>query len=480
MKILKNYLYNVSYQLLAIVLPLITVPYISKVLGAEGVGIYSLTFANTQYFIIFGMIGLSLYGNRQIAYVRNNRRKLKETFFSIYTLQLITTGTSLLIFFIYTYFFNSGDYRTLYLIQSVNIIAAMVDVSWLFMGLEEFKKTVIRNTLVKLVSLASIFIFVKDKNDLVMYAAIISGSTLLGNLSLWFYVPEKVGKKYIRPKNIKKHVRASMALFIPQISIQIYCLLDKTLLGMMTNTVEVGYYENTQKLYKVAITVATSIGTVMMPRIANIVAEGNMKKVKFYIKKSFFFVTLISVPLMFGLMAISKELCPWFFTSEFNGIENLVVVYSVVIFLVSWSNVLGTQLLVPMNRTKEFTISVTCGAIVNLVLNLLVLKQFKALGACYTTVAAEITVTAVQFWFVRKFISLRELVKPTLLFIPAGICMYIAVRFIGSAMGAGIVTNIVQVIVGAVVYLGLVLIFYIPKNKQTVINYSKSRGKRNN
>lgn len=473
MKILKNYLYNVSYQLLAIILPLITVPYISKVLGAEGVGRYSLTFANTQYFIIFGMIGLSLYGNRQIAYVRDNKEKLKETFFSIYTLQLITTGSSLLIFFIYTYFFNSGEYRTLYLIQSINIIAAMVDVSWLFMGLEEFKKTVIRNTLVKLISLASIFIFVKGKNDLIIYAAILSISTLLGNLSLWLYLPEKVGKEYIKPVDIKKHFKASIALFIPQISIQVYILLDKTLLGMMTNTVDVGYYENAQKLYKVAITIATSIGTVMMPRIANIVAQGNMKKVKNYIRKSFFFATAISVPLMFGLMAISNELCPWFFTTEFQGIEELVKVYSVVILLVSCSNVLGTQLLVPMNKTREFTISVTCGAVVNLVLNLIFLKQYGSLGACYTTVAAELTVTGVQLWYVRKIMPLKGMVRPTIIFIPPGICMYFVVRAIGNLMGAGIVTNMVQVLLGALVYFIMVELIYRIINRESILEFIK-------
>lgn len=473
MKILKNYLYNLSYQLLAIILPLITVPYISKVLGAEGVGKYSLTFANTQYFVIFGMIGLSLYGNRQIAYVRNDSEKLKETFFSIYTVQVITTAISLTVFLTYTYLFNNGDYRTLYLIQSINILAAMVDVSWLFMGLEEFKKTVIRNTLVKLISLVAIFIFVKSSDDLIMYTAILAVANLLGNLSLWFYVPEKVGKRYMKAKNTINHIKASMALFIPQISIQVYILLDKTLLGMMTNTVEVGYYENAQKLYKVAITIATSIGTVMMPRIANIVAQGDMKKVRSYIRKSFFFVSATSIPLALGLMAISNELCPWFFTSEFQGIEGLVKVYSVVILIVSWSNVLGIQLLVPMSKTKEFTISVTGGAIVNFVLNLIFLRQYKALGACYTTLVAEVTVTVLQFWYVRKIIPVKRLLRPIIIFIPPGIGMYFIVRTIGNLMGSGIITNIVQVLTGSIFYLVGVELIYRTIVKESMISFCK-------
>ena len=149
MQVVKNFLYNVSYQLLVIILPLITVPYVSNILGAEGIGDYAFTNANMRYFILFG--------NRQIAYVRENKENLKNTFFSIYLLQLITTTTSLILYLIFTLTFSDNNYRMLYIAQGINIVAAMFDISWLFMGLEQFKKTVIRNTLVKLVSLATIF-----------------------------------------------------------------------------------------------------------------------------------------------------------------------------------------------------------------------------------------------------------------------------------------------------------------------------------
>ena len=158
MQVVKNFLYNVSYQLIVIILPLITVPYVSNILGAEGIGDYAFTNANMQYFVIFGMVGITLYGNRQIAYVRDNKEKLKNTFYSIYTLQVITTTISIVLYLIFTLVFNNRDYKWLCIVQGINIIAAMADISWLFMGLEQFKKTVVRNTIVKLASLASIFI----------------------------------------------------------------------------------------------------------------------------------------------------------------------------------------------------------------------------------------------------------------------------------------------------------------------------------
>ena len=474
MQVVKNFLYNVSYQLLVIILPLITVPYVSNILGAEGIGDYAFTYANMQYFVIFGMVGITLYGNRQIAYVRDNKEKLRNTFFSIYTLQLITTTISFILYLIFVLVFNNGDYKWLYIVQGINIIASMTDISWLFMGLEQFKKTVVRNTIVKLASLASIFIFVKSSNDTVVYTFILALSALIGNLTFWFYVPKAIGFKSIKISGLNLHLKESLALFIPQIAIQIYVLLDRTMLGTITDTVQVGFYENSQKIVKIVLTLATAIGTVMMPKIANTVASGDMKKVKYYIKNSFFFVSALSIPLMFGLMGVAPELSPWFFGNNFAGIEKLIIISSLIILAISWSNVLGMQLLVPLNKTKEFTISVTSGAIINFVLNLVLIKNFSATGACISTIIAEFTVTSVQFYLLKDFIKAEELIKPVLLFIPASIVMYIFVRIIGNSMGAGILTNIVQGMVGVITYFIIIEGFYRVFKNQSIVTYVNS------
>lgn len=473
MRVVKNFLYNVSYQLLTIILPLITVPYVSNILAAEGIGDYAFTFANTQYFIIFGMIGITLYGNREIAYVREDKKKLKNTFYSIYLLQLITTTISLVLFLIFILVFTKGNYRILYVAQGLNILATIFDISWLFMGLEEFKKTVVRNTIVKLASLASIFIFVKSQDDILIYTIILGLSALIGNLTFWLYIPKSIGFKNIKIGELNIHLKSSLSLFVPQIAIQVYLLLDRTMLGMITNSTEVGYYENSQKLIKIVLTVATAVGTVMMPKIANTVAAGDMKKVKYYIENSFFFISAISIPMTFGLMGIANELSPWFFTDKFAGIEKLIIVSSIVIIAISWSNVLGTQLLVPLNKTKEFTVSVTLGAVVNLGLNLVMLKHLGALGACISTVIAESTVTIVQFYFVRELLNLKKMIKSIIIFIFSGIIMYIVVRIVGVNMEIGILTNMCQCVVGVIIYGLCSEILFRILNKESLIIYVK-------
>ena len=289
------------------------------------------------------------------------------------------------------------------------------------------------------------------------------------------HIPKMIGLKNIKVNNLKIHLRASFALFIPQIAIQVYVLLDRTILGILTDNIQVGYYENSQKLIKIALTIATAVGTVMMPKIANTVAKGDMEKVKFYIKNSFFFVSGISIPLTFGLMAVAPKLSTWFFTDKFKGIETLIIITSVIIIIISWSNVIGTQLLVPLNKTKEFTISVTAGAIVNLILNLVIIKKFGAVGACISTVVAEGIVTATQFYYVRKFLNISELIKPILSFIPPAILMYICVSFIGNYMSSNIVTTIVQGICGIVIYFGGVEVIFRMIYKSGVIKYTKNK-----
>jgi hypothetical protein len=186
----KNYIYNFLYQILTIIIPLITTPYLSRVLGAENIGIYSFTISITTYFILFGSLGVAMYGQREIAYVQNDIKKRSKIFFEIFFMRCITLGISLFIFYIT--FCSKGQYNIYYKILILEIIANAIDISWYFQGLEEFKKTVMRNTIVKLISVICIFVFVKESTDLNKYFIIYVLSTFLGNLSLWMYLPRFV------------------------------------------------------------------------------------------------------------------------------------------------------------------------------------------------------------------------------------------------------------------------------------------------
>ena len=270
--ITKNYIYNLSYQILIIFLPLITTPYVSRVLGAENVGIYGYTLSIVTYFVLFGALGISMYAQREIAYVQSDIKERSKIFFEIIIFRFITMFVS--IFLYYIFFVNGNNYQNYYFILIMELVSTCFDISWFFQGLEEFKKTVIRNIIVKLISFICILVFVKTKNDLSIYILIYVLSNFIGNMSLWMYLPKYIEKIKINELNIFKHLKPTLWLFIPQIAMQIYTVLDKTMIGtIIEDKSEVGYYEQAQKIVKLCLTLVTSLGIVMVPRMANTFAS---------------------------------------------------------------------------------------------------------------------------------------------------------------------------------------------------------------
>ncbi len=473
----KNYIYNMFYEILVMVLPLITTPYLSRVLGAENIGIYSYTISITTYFILFGSLGIAMYGKREIAYVQDDIKKRTKAFYEILFVRCISLSLSMLIF--YFTFCIHGSYHIYYLILLMEIIANMIDISWFFQGMEEFKKTVIRNTIVKIISVISIFLFVKTNNDLGNYFIIYVLSTLFGNATLWFYLPKFVDKIKIKTLNLKKHIKPTIMLFIPQIATQIYTVLDKTMIGTIINDKsEVGYYEQAQKIVKLLMTLATSFGTVMMPRIAATFASGDKKKINEYMKKSFSFITMISFPLVFGLCSISYKFVPIFFGKGYDKVAPLLCVISPIIILIGLSNVTGTQYLLPTKQQNKYTISVITGAVVNFLLNIILIKNYKSIGASIATVIAELSVTVVQFILIRKDIKFIDVIKISYKYLIASILMFIISFSIGLIISNYLISIIVQVIVSMFSYFILLLILkdkFVLKEKNKVIEIIKKK-----
>ncbi|PRR81495.1 flippase [Clostridium luticellarii] len=472
MSVTKNYVYNVVYQIVILIVPLITVPYISRILGSGGVGINAYTNSIIQYFILFGTIGVSLYGNRTIAYVRDDKTKLSRTFWGIFLLKIITVVISYAVFIIFINYTNS-KYRVIFLFQSIYMISAAIDVSWLFMGLEDFKKTVTRNLIVKVIGVVCIFLFVKIRSDLWKYVLILGCSELFGQLTLWLYVPKTIDRVKLSFYDIKKHFIPSINLFIPQIATQIYLVLNKTMLGALSNTNEVGYFDMSDKITKMSLAVVTSMGVVMLPRVANTFSKGDMKKVKKYLSKSFDFASYLSVPMMFGLAGISAQFTPWFFGAGFNKTGTLICVISPIVVFIAWSNVLGVQYMMPVGKVKQFTVSVTIGAVVNFIFNVLLIRHFQSLGTALATVIAEISVTTVQFYLLRKDIEFRQMFKNIWKYLISSIVMFVIVKFIGYTLGIGFKTTIFQIIIGGLVYIILLCLFKSDMNRKLIYTVFK-------
>ncbi len=479
--ITKNYIYNLIYQIFAIVVPLITTPYLSRVLGAENIGIYSYTLSVTTYFILFGSLGIAMYAQREIAYVQDDKNKRSKVFFEILLIKIITLSISMIIFYIT--FGMQGEYSIYYKIFLLEIIANIIDISWFFQGMEEFKKTVMRNMLVKLISIILIFVLVKSSNDLTMYIWIYVLSTFFGNLTLWMYLPKYICKIKMKQLELRRHVKPVLTLFVPQIASQIYTVLDKTMLGsMISDKSETGFYEQAQKIVKILLTIVTALGTVMLPRMSSIFAKNDKEQIKKYLDNSFNFVFLLGFPIMLGISIIANRFVPIFFGPGYEEVITIIRVISPIVIFIGLSNVIGVQYLLPTKRQKMYTISVIVGACVNLVINFLLIPNFKAIGASIGTVIAELMVLVVQIYLTRKEIKFTEILKRTKNYIIAVIIMCIPCAIVDKFVTNSFLAIGMQICLGGAVYLSILMILkdyylYDILNKIRNIYISKLRSR---
>ncbi len=478
-KVLKNYIYNTLYQVLVLVAPLITTPYVSRVLGVTNIGIYQYSQSIASYFVLIGAVGTTLYGQREIAYLQDKPKERSVAFWEIEIFRLFTTVFCTLIYFLL--FCTQGSYSTIYTILMLEVVATAFDISWLFMGMENFKLTVIRNTIIKVTGIICVFLLVKKPEDLGMYTMCVTAPLFLGNISLWFSIKKYVGKIKLSFSDllngIKKRLRAILVLFLPQVAMDVYLLLDKTMIGVLGSSIDqVGYYSQGQKIIKMVLMVVTSLGTVMLPTMSALFAKGDTDGVVKSVKTAFRFVYLICFPLLFGLCAIAPIFVPVFFGPGYDPVVILMIIISPILVIIATSNVIGKQYLLPTNQQKSFTISILAGAGVNFLLNILLISLWDAVGASIATVIAELAVTVVQCIYVRKQLPLRECLASGIRYAIFGAIMFVFIRVIGKVVsGPNIVVLTVMIISGVVIYGVELLITKDPMIKMGIGLLKKSK-----
>ena len=450
MSVKKNYLYNLLYQMTSVLLPVLTIPYVSRVLSADGIGINTVTYANTQYFILLGSLGISIYATKKIATIREKKDKLKKTFWEIFSIQF--TGCILAYMVFALTLGQSHKYGVFYMLQGFYILAAAVDISWYFLGIENFKNASLRSFFAKIISVILIFIFVKTRDDLWKYILINAGTMFVGQLIMWFYV----GKDMLKVKEIGKlkiamHIMPILALFVPQIATQVYTVLDKTMIDLFKGAVEAGYYDQSQKIVRILLSVVTSLGIVMLPRIANLFSKDDLNEVKKSLRKAFVVISFLSIPITFGLIGISDKFVPILFGNEFLSVIPLTKISPVLVIIIGLGNVFGTQYLLAIGKNKEYTASVCIGALVNFCFNLLLIPRFAAMGAVIATVSAELSIALIQFWFARVVFDFTW-IKETYKYWVSGILMLAIVRLVGNVTSISILFLVLQIAIGSLVY----------------------------
>lgn len=452
----KNYIYNLTYQILTLIIPLIITPYLSRVFGAEGIGTCSYIDSISSYFVLFATLGLTTFGQREISYVQDDRRKRSTIFWETNIIELIA---SLFCIVAYVAFSFTQENTNMYLVLVLNLFSVIVNITWFFQGMEEFGKIVLRNIIFKIINIIYIFVFVKTKDDIVIYLFGVAFFELINNLSYWISVPQYIDKPIFKELHPSRHMKTVIALFVPTIAIQVYTVLDKTMIGIITkSSFENGYYEQASKIAKLVLTIVTSLGTVMIPRIGYHYNRGDNEIVKGYMYHAYKFVWFCGIPLTFGMIAVSSNFVPWFFGSGYDKVVSLLGILSFLILAIGINNVTGIQYLIPTKRENIFTATVIVGAAINFILNFFLIQTFQSMGAAIASVVAEMTIAIIQIYIIRKEIPPFEIVKCGVHYFIAGGIMFTVLMLIRNFFSPSIIHTLELVVIGGSIYGVMLLI----------------------
>ena len=455
MKVIKNYLYNLSYQILTIILPIITVPYVTRIFTSEDLGNYGFYNSIVSYFSLFAMLGIGIYGTKQIAAARD----VSSTFWNIYAIQLTS---SILALFVYVMTLLSIPKMSgiVPITLGIVLLTKMIDISWLFTGKEDFKKITLRNTMVKVAGVISIFTFIKSSEDLYLYIFLIVIFDFLGQFVMWIPAKKFIKRPSFNGNAIKKNLQPIVLLFLPQVAISLYVVLDRTLLGLLGSYSDVGIYEQGQKLTSILLTVVSSLGAVMLPRVANLLSERKEKEAQNMVKFSFILYNLIIFPMIFGLIAINEVFVKLFLGQNFQDVKYVLYIIVFNIMFIGWTNILGYQVLVVRNKNKEFMLSTTIPAIVSVAVNIAVIPFFGYIGASITSVVVETLVFAIQWYYSRNIINKNLLFNKDLAkIILSSLVMFGAVMLCKMTIALEGVTGLVTYLaIGGISYLGMIFL----------------------
>ncbi|RSI64169.1 flippase [Streptococcus oralis] len=454
MKILKNYVYNLSYQILVVILPIITTPYITRIFSSQELGDYGYYSSIVTYFILLATLGVANYGTKVIS---GHRNEINKNFWGIYSLQLGAAILSISLYCIFCVNLSPMQNPVAYIL-GLSLVSKALDISWLFQGLEDFRKITVRNITVKLVGVISIFLFVKSTNDLYLYVFLLTIFELLGQLSMWLPARKFIGKPHVNLEYARYHLKPIILLFLPQIAISLYVTLDRTMLGILASTKDVGIYDQALKLVNILLTLVTSLGSVMLPRVANLLATSNHKEVNKMHEISFLVYNLIIFPIIAGMLIVNDDFVQFFLGQDFQDARFAIAIMIFRMFFIGWTNIMGIQILIPHNKNKEFMISTTIPAITSVGLNLLFLPKLGYIGAAIVSVLTEAYVWGIQLFFTRSYLKEISIIAPMTKIVLASAIMYGILLASKTFIHFSPVINVlVFVVLGGIIYLFLIL-----------------------
>lgn len=457
--IMKNSVYNVLYKLFNVIYPLIVASYLARTLLPEGVGRVSYAQNIVTYFTYIAALGLPTYGTREIAKCADDQAKSSKTFTELFLINFISTTVCVISYYtmITTVPFFAND-RILYYITGILIILNYLNVDWFYQGREEFRYIAIRSILVKVLSIIAVFLFVKDKNDYVIYA-FIHCAIFAGNYFCNMWGLRKRVTLSFEKIDLKKHLSPLLILLCSSIAIELYTLLDTTMVGIWCDNDIVAYYSYAMKISKIIITVIAAISAVLLPRLSYYAHNKLTVQFERLISQGITVFSLISFPCVAGLWMVSGNLIPVIFGNAFMPAVPTSRILALLIVPITFSTFFGAQVLCSCGREKNMLVAVCSGAAINVVLNTLLIRTYAQNGAAIASVISETVVMLIDLYFVLKFVKIKIDKRDLFKILIALVCMVILVLVIYKIdISSNVLRLILATTVGAIVYFGTLVL----------------------
>lgn len=405
-----NFIMNAILTASSFIFPLITFPYISRILLPEGTGKVAFVTSIISYFSMIAMLGIPTYGIRACAQVRDNREKLSKIVHEIFFINFFMTIIVYGLFFVFLFFLPQfRQEKVLYLICSSTILFNLLGMEWLYKALEEYRYITVRSVIFKFLSVLLMFLLVHEQSDYKIYSAITVLAGVGSNIINFINARKYIAFKYSGPYNYTRHLKPIFTFFTLSITTTVYTNLDITMLGFMQSELSVGYYNSAVKIKNILTALVTSLSSVLLPRSAYYVEKNLKNEFMSLANKALRFVTLISFPLCIYFISMAKESILFLSGTAFTGsIRPMQFIMPTIIFI-GFTNIIGIQLLVPLGKEKLVLYSTFMGSIIDTIANALLIPRLAASGAALGTLIAEFTVLIMQLLFIRNFI--KDLVK---------------------------------------------------------------------
>ena len=428
----KNVFYNVVLAISQVLFPLITFPYLARVLGPSHLGLLNFADSYARYFILVAAFGIPIYGVREIAKLQHNKEGLAKLLIEIFSINLITTLILCLVFGTSIFYVEKlNNENTLFSWSLIFFFLQIFILEWFFIGLNQFKFIALRFFFIRLIFIICVFAFIKSSNDYLYYMKMQVGLNLLLGLINVRYVFKFISIHNFSFKNIQliKHIKPLFLLFLTIFFISIYLQLDTVILGFLTDSESVGYYSSALKLNKLIIAVFAAISAAMFPTMINIFHEGNIQKFNAMVEQCFFVILSIGLPTFILVSLCAPEIIHILFGTHFERAILPLQISAPIILIVSMSTIFGFQILSALSKDSSILIAAILGTIVSLVCTVIFVKEYKENGEALTILITELTVCTSFIYFSRKHFSIQNFSK-ILLHQIISILPYIIIAFL--------------------------------------------------